>query len=73
MPKHVYILTVDEPDEIDTATMNEIQEGAADHDTTHSARVERWLGGAVDDAAAQLSSWLPTGWRAYVQDASELS
>lgn len=66
MPEIHYTLTIRYPDVIDADTLAEIELDAEPHDTTPEARVGRWLGGAVDDAASQLSAWLPIGWRASV-------
>ncbi len=52
----VYTLRIVIPDEIDADTLAE--------DTTPQLKVGRYLGGFVDDAASQLSSWLPEGFYA---------
>ena len=63
-----YTLTIRVPDEIDADTAFEIVNDASDHDTTDEAKIRRWLGGYVSDAAAGLSAYLPEGWRATVTD-----
>ncbi len=71
MPSITYTLRIEVPAEIDADTLAEIADGAEPHDKTPRARTERYLGGFVSDAAAQLSAWLPEGFYAKVDAVKE--
>lgn len=63
-----YTLRIVIPDVIDPDTLAEIEDGADEQDKTPQAKVGRYLGGYVNDAANQLGSWLPEGFYAKVDD-----
>lgn len=59
------------PAAIDAATLGDITEAAAPHDTTRSGQVARWLGGELCRVEASLSDALPEGWYARVEPLKE--
>lgn len=71
MPRTLYVLRIERPEEIDTVTLAEIEGGAAAQDATFDAMVARWLCGYMEDAESAISVVLPEGWYAAIEEAGE--